>query len=225
MTTAGGEPSRNYVVSAIQRALADDDDDRKHTESYSKAGDLLSGFQSSNHGSIDVIDLFVEVLSDYKATVLPTSIQSLPLKLKTSITDSRITSLVVPRGIDDLWTKDLEGLELMVDDGSIAKGVLSGIDAVLTGCSFAIASTGTLILTGRKNEGRRILTLLPDFHFCVVKSEDVLFDVEDVFSLLDPLAPITFISGPSATSDIELSRVEGVHGPRNLIVFVVDNRF
>lgn len=225
MTPTGGEPSNNYVISSIQRALKEDDESLKYLEYESKAEHVSPGFQSFAHESIDVIDHFLEVLSDYKANVVPTSVESLPSKLKKSIVDSQIKSLVVPRGIEDLWTRDLDELELIIDDGLVSKEVLSGIDAVLTGCSFAIASTGTLILTGKKNEGRRILTLLPDFHFCVVNSEDVLFDVEDVFRFLDPVAPITFISGPSATSDIELSRVEGVHGPRNLTVFVVDSRF
>lgn len=225
MAAAGGESSKKYIVSSIQRALKVADESRKYIAPESNAVDVFSDIGSDKRDPVDAVYLFLEVLSDYKANVVPTSPATLVSNLKKSIMDSHIKSLIVPRGIDDLWTAEIEGLKLFIDDGSISKKVISDIDAVLTGCSFAIASTGTLILTGKNNEGRRILTLLPDFHFCVVESKNILFDVEDVFRSLDPVTPITFISGPSATSDIELSRVEGVHGPRNLTVFVVDSRF
>ena len=99
--------------------------------------------------------------------------------------------------------------------------VLDGVDTVLTGCALAIAETGTVVLDGGPRCGRRALTLVPDHHVCVVDAGQVVAGVPDAIAALAPRAPLTFVSGPSATSDIELERVEGVHGPRRLEVVVV----
>ena len=102
---------------------------------------------------------------------------------------------------------------------------LDGFDGVLTGCALAIAETGTIVLDGGARSGRRAITLVPDYHVCVVEAERIVAAIPDAVAALAEAAaegrPVTFVSGPSATSDIELDRVEGVHGPRTLDVFVV----
>lgn len=118
------------------------------------------------------------------------------------------------------------GVELVPDDPPLPARTLDTLDAALTGCALAIAETGTLVLDGTGVCGRRALTLVPDVHLCVVRAGDVVATLPDAIARLQPSAqdgrPLTFVSGPSATSDIELERVEGVHGPRTLELFVVD---
>jgi L-lactate dehydrogenase complex protein LldG len=120
----------------------------------------------------------------------------------------------------------LQGLELLIDDPPISARGLDQVDGVLTGCALAIAVTGTVVLDGGDQSGRRAITLVPDFHVCLVEASRIHASVPDAIAALAPAAaegrPLTFISGPSATSDIELERVEGVHGPRTLVILVLE---
>jgi L-lactate dehydrogenase complex protein LldG len=131
---------------------------------------------------------------------------------------SRFGRIGVPPGLPESWRP-----ANAIEDHGLDAHELDGLDGVLTGCTVAIAETGTLVLAGGSTEGRRALTLVPDLHICVVRTDQVVESVPEAFASLSGLErrPLTFISGPSATSDIELQRVEGVHGPRTLVVVIL----
>jgi len=127
--------------------------------------------------------------------------------------------------LDSSWTASLS-VNLLTDepstDDQLSVAELDGVDGVITSCAVAIAETGTLILDGSPGQGRRVITLIPDYHLCVVAEEQIVADVPQALARLAATRPLTMISGPSATSDIELNRVEGVHGPRTLEVIIVN---
>ncbi len=130
-------------------------------------------------------------------------------------------AFVVPEGVPAAWLAELPAeIKLAADEPPLSAAELDQMTGVVTGCAVAIAETGTIILDHGPGQGRRALTLVPDFHLVVVRADQVAADLADAFARLDPARPHTLISGPSATSDIELIRVEGVHGPRNLHVLL-----
>ncbi|WP_129337988.1 LutC/YkgG family protein [Cellulomonas endophytica] len=172
------------------------------------------------------LDLFVERLEDYRARVVRVDEGGLRAALVAELRDAG--PVAVPPGLPGPWVQALqeEGLELLVDhpDRPLTPAQLDGAGAVLTAARVGIAETGTVVLDAEPDQGRRVLTLLPDRHVCVVLAAQVVADVPTAVDLLGehPERPMTWISGPSATSDIELVRVEGVHGPRDLRVLVVE---
>ena len=165
----------------------------------------------------------VDRLLDYKAQVRRCSAGDVAVTVAAALAERGVWSLVVPDGLPSSWLTAL-GDEVTVHvDGPERLDVaqLDGLDGVLTACSVAVAETGTLVLDGGPGQGRRVVSLIPDYHLCVVRPEQVCADVPQAVSRLDLTRPTTMISGPSATSDIELNRVEGVHGPRTLEVVLV----
>lgn len=126
----------------------------------------------------------------------------------------------VPAGLPAEWLAQAGALRLVPDEPPLAVGDLDGCAGVITGCAVAIAETGTLVLDHGPGQGRRALTLVPDYHLVVVRHGQIAPDLPDAVARMDPARPQTLIAGPSATSDIELIRVEGVHGPRTLHVLV-----
>ncbi|GIJ28970.1 hypothetical protein Vqi01_41320 [Micromonospora qiuiae] len=127
-------------------------------------------------------------------------------------------TVVVPPGLPPAW---LPSTVTVVVDGGLANEQIGAADAVVTAVAVAVAETGTVVLDGSPDQGRRVLSLLPDLHVCVVRADQVVAGVPEALARLSPHRPLTWISGPSATSDIELNRVEGVHGPRNLHVILL----
>ena len=188
--------ARDEVLSRVRSALGDGGD--------------VPGVPRDYHGpgtaAVDV-DLFCERVADYKATV------------------HRVAAGEVDRVVEEILARHGAEKVARVEDPPLSPRELDALDGVVTGCALGIAETGTIVLDGGERSGRRALTLVPDLHVCVVEEEQIVATVPDAVDRLAEAAragrPITLVSGPSATSDIELDRVEGVHGPRRLEVLVV----
>lgn len=171
----------------------------------------------------DVVARFCERVADYRAEVERCSSADLPARVRAAVAGERV---VVPAGLgldvpDSVVDSVVDGGVDSVVDGGLSAAELDALDAVVTRARVAIAETGTIVLDHGPGQGRRAISLVPDHHVCVVDAAQVVADVPDAVALLDAARPLTWISGPSATSDIELDRVEGVHGPRRLHVIVV----
>jgi len=176
----------------------------------------------------DVLGRFVERCADYKARVeRVAAADGVPAVVVRCLADAGAGSVVCPPGLNPTWWDAVAtaGIAAHGDEPPLSKADLNGIDAVVTTATVGIAETGTIVLSHGDGQGRRVLTLLPDVHVCVVAADQVVSDVPEAITRLRPFVaagrPLTWISGPSATSDIELARVEGVHGPRTLIVILV----
>jgi L-lactate dehydrogenase complex protein LldG len=170
-------------------------------------------------GSAAVLALLEDRLVDYRATVHRTGTAALRAAVAAALGAAGVDGRVLlPPTLPAEWAPD--GTR---DDGTLTAGELDGFAAVVTACRAACAETGTIVLDGEPDQGRRALSLVPDVHVCVVRADQVVHTVPELMSRLDPRRPTTFVSGPSATSDIELDRVEGVHGPRTLVVVLVED--
>jgi L-lactate dehydrogenase complex protein LldG len=217
---------RELILGRVRAAIADvpaaealafDWADAEPDARYVRRGDLDAAAR---------LALFVERCSDYQATVTVCADEAEAIAKSIGAACARHDArrLVAPEGFDRRWLP--AGLESVVDDPPLGRHELADLDGVVTGCELGIAVTGTVALAAGPGQGRRAVTLLPDLHVCVVRGEQIVETVpEAIARLAAPLAerrPITFVSGPSATSDIELKRVEGVHGPRRLELIVAD---
>ena len=174
----------------------------------------------------EIVEQFAERTAEYKAKVSRVSESELPGAIRNALKARGVKGLVVPPGLPEAWVPD--DIEVLRDgvDTRLTNDELDRSDGVLTGCALGIAQTGTIVLDAGEAQGRRALTLLPDYHLCVVREDQVVGLVPEAFAelrdtVVDERRAVTFISGPSATSDIELNRVEGVHGPRTLEVLIV----
>ena len=166
----------------------------------------------------DGLDTFLDRLAHYDATTHVIDPTELEEAVRAALENRK--RIVVPDGIPDTW---LTGVDALRDDPLLTHDQLDAAGGVLTTCAVAIAQTGTIVLDAGPGMGRRVLTLLPDYHLCVVRQDQIVPSVPEAIARLETRTtrPLTFISGPSATVDIEMTRVRGVHGPRNLEVIVV----
>lgn len=172
----------------------------------------------------EMVELFIERVADYKVSLRRVREQGLPAAIAAACAARGVRRLVVPADLPATWLP--ADLDLLRDEPALSNEQLDTSDGVLSGCALGIAQTGTIVLDGGARQGRRVLTLLPDYHLCVIFEDQIVNLVPEAITRLTDAVrqhqrPITFVSGPSATSDIELNRVEGVHGPRTLDVLVV----
>jgi L-lactate dehydrogenase complex protein LldG len=171
----------------------------------------------------DVAARFAERAREYRALVLETGADGVAAAVGEALAGRGATRALAPPGLPAEWWP--EAVERVEDDGALTPAELDAVGAVVTGCALAIAATGSLVLDHGPGQGRRALSLVPDVHVCVLRADAVVGGVPEAFARLHEgvLAgrPLTFISGPSATSDIELSRIEGVHGPRTLAIVLL----
>lgn len=175
----------------------------------------------------ELVEVFAERVEDYRAIVVRCAADEIGAKIGEAIGQHEATSLVLPPGIDEGWASAAEAAGAsLVREGEtpLTANELNVIDGVLTASAVGIADTGTIVLDHGEGQGRRALSLVPDLHICVIRTDQVVTNVPQAIVRLGDAVragqPLTWISGPSATSDIELSRVEGVHGPRTLHVII-----
>ncbi|QNS02638.1 LutC/YkgG family protein [Streptomyces xanthii] len=210
--------SRDVILGRVRRALGGP------AGPPSSYGDAIDRSYLREHGGRSVeetVELLAENLADYRAVVHRCGAAELPLLIMRLLAERGPESVLVPPGLPPEWMSAADPPR--VHDRAVSTPAeLDRVESVVTGCAVAIAETGTIVLDGSPDQGRRRITLIPDHHICVVRVPDqVVSSVPRALERLDPARPLTWISGPSATSDIELDRVEGVHGPRTLEVVLV----
>ena len=213
--------AKEEIFSRIRKALVDVKD--------SDPAEAEIGWQYKQPTKLDgdIVDIFLELVADYKAEVERVKAADLPGAIVAHLKQIGAGSVLLPDGVDDSWRQAIEqaGFDIRKDDNLTARQ-LNEIDAVVTAAAVGVANTGTFALDHRPDQGRRALTLVPDAHICVLRADQVVSNTPEAIARLRASItdgqPLTFVAGPSATSDIELSRVEGVHGPRTLHVIVAD---
>lgn len=209
--------AREEILGRISRALSDVPTGERPADV-----EVPRAYRRAEPG--DVVERFVERVSEYKTTVRRVSARNVATVVAECCHERGASRLAAPADLPAAWAP--EGIELVRDD-ALDISVLNALDGALTGCALAIAETGTIAFDAGPGQGRRSLTLVPDYHVCVVEEDQIVGGVPEAMALVartlrNERRPITFVSGPSATSDIELSRVEGVHGPRVLDVLVAE---
>ncbi|MFB7631075.1 lactate utilization protein C [Streptomyces sp. NPDC056149] len=207
--------SRDVVLARVRRALADvPRGEGPYDPPVPRDYHRVHGSRTTE----ETVELLAEHLADYRAVVHRCAADDLPALIGRLLAERGARTVVVPPGLDPRWLSVAEAAQVP-DRAADTARELDAVDSVVTGCALAVAETGTLVLDGGPDQGRRRITLVPDHHICVVCVPDqVVGSVPEALPRLSPERPLTWISGPSATSDIELDRVEGVHGPRTLEV-------
>ncbi|SMO54182.1 LutC/YkgG family protein [Gracilimonas mengyeensis] len=214
--------AKDEILHRIQSALKEVPADEKR-EDVAVNREYI---QKGNLSGEELVTLFVERSGEYQATVKRIKKEELKDEISKACDRHKAIKMVIPAGFKTDWLPDL--LEPQFDDSGapLSHDELDQLDGVISTCALAVAQTGTIILDAGAGQGRRVLSLLPDYHLCIVREDQIVETVPEGFAGVSDQVkkegrPITFISGPSATSDIELNRVEGVHGPRKLDILVV----
>jgi L-lactate dehydrogenase complex protein LldG len=205
--------SREGMLARIRAATADITGSPEVPRRYRPAG------SGPAPGDEVLVSRFEERAGDYRATVRRCPDAEAARVIADSVAARGAERVGVPRGFPGEWSALLPGA--VADDPPLDVAALDALDGVVTTCAVAIAETGTIVLDAGPGQGSRAFTLVPDYHLAVVRAGQIVAAVPDAVAALDPSRPLTWISGPSATSDIELRRVEGVHGPRTLDIVIV----
>ncbi|MGW7820066.1 LutC/YkgG family protein [Streptomyces puniciscabiei] len=222
MTASSCSAARGEVLARIRRAVGDSS---PAEQPYAQVPRAYRNAGGEGHpgeaGSPQTVALFLERLADYGASARLVDASDAPSAIAEALTGRGAGTVVVPHGFPEPWRPRLPEVRVLGDDPPLGLDALDALDGAVTTAATAVAATGTFVLDGGLGQGRRALTLVPDYHLCVIPADRIVRSVPQALARLDPLRPLTFVSGPSATSDIELKRVEGVHGPRTLEVLVV----
>ncbi|HSI79405.1 MAG TPA: lactate utilization protein C [Solirubrobacterales bacterium] len=210
--------ARDEILGRVRAALADASADEPTRGDEPPAYEVSSDLEPAA-----LADLFAARVAEYRAKVRRTDRTGIANAVVEALETHAATRIAIPPSLPAPWRPGV--FELVEDSPDSSPQDLEQVDAALTGCALAIAETGTFVLDSGPDQGRRALTLVPDLHVCVVEAERIVGTVPEAIRALEAGAregrrPLTFVSGPSATSDIELNRVEGVHGPRRLEVVV-----
>lgn len=210
--------ARSAILSAIRSANNRTTDLAAANEGWERIPRTYQ--QHASHSKQETIDLLTERLVDYNATVVPCSDNNLPSAIRNALQHHNARRVLIPPDFPANFLP--EGFEIAADE-NLSTTELDRFDAAVTLCALAIAETGTLILEGIAGQGRRATTLVPDLHICVLNAADIVTTVPEAFTRLASAAtlPLTFFSGPSATADIEMTRIKGVHGPRQLHILLL----
>jgi L-lactate dehydrogenase complex protein LldG len=213
--------ARDVVIGRIRAALRDVPVSERASD-VSVARDYR---HTDDRPRSELIELLCERISDYRADVRRVAPHEVADAVRRACAEMGLSQVAVPPQLPAEWRPRSETVEVVEDHG-LSAAELDELDGALTGCAGAIAETGTLVLDGQALSGRRLLTLVPDHHICVVTADQIVGQVPEAMAALAPAVaehgvPVTLVSGPSASSDIELERVEGVHGPRHLLVLIV----
>ncbi len=222
MSTTTHTAARDAILANVRAALADVPD-------VSPEQDTPIPWEYGRPRPMDdLLDRFIDRIVDYKAKLVRVASDDVPAAILDALRDHGVGSVVLPSGLAQEWRAavDNAGVRVVDDDPQLSNAQLNEVEAVVTAAAVAGAETGTIVLDHGPDQGRRALSLVPDVHVCVVRVDQVVSDVPEMVPRLREAVgrgqPLTWISGGSATSDIELSRVEGVHGPRHLYVILVD---
>lgn len=220
--------SRDVVLRRVRAALGRNEaGDEEEVARQEAAVDAAAGYR--RRGELEpeaLIALFAERAGEYRVTIRQVAEDDVPGAIAAELGARAVRSVAAPADLPEAWrVPDVRWVTDGLDGVRLDIGTVDGCDAVVTGCALAVAETGTILFDGGPRQGRRLLTLLPDVHVCVLAKEQIVQTVAEAVAASGEAArkgaPITLVSGPSATSDIELERVEGVHGPRTLVVLLV----
>ena len=211
--------SRDLILRSIREANHRGAATGIHQPQIERTSASYRASSQMSHGAL--IDLLIDRLQDYGARVLRITPDAVPQSINRLVEARGASRMVMPPGIPRAWAPQSV---CFTEDTALSPAELNTFDGVLTTATLAIAQTGTIVLQNAPGQGRRALSLVPDYYLCLLRTDQIVETVPEAFAQLAPTAtlPTTFISGPSATADIEMTRIKGVHGPRTLDVLLIE---